>query len=357
MKLMKNNSWIVILIIVVIAIFIFIYQNNGEKIEEIEIVPYNENQIILGTPRIIPDVAKDAIPPLDFPKYVKASEVDYLGGSDIVIGVDINNDTRAYPINILNWHEIVNDNIGGKDVLVTYCPLCKSSILFSRVLDGEVLTFGNTGSLYESTLLMYDRETESFWGQVGGRAIEGELKGKRLEMLPVTTTRWKDWKSLHPDTLVLSLDTGFNRNYESNPYSEYDRVKVALPPFPLSIIDKRMDPKELIVGVIFNDVKKAYPIDQLGWKIINDKVGNENIVVITRPKLTSVFFPEVDGKILEFEFVDKTIFDKQTGSEWNFLGQAINGSLEGRRLRPVPIVYAFWFGWVAEYPDTLLYSE
>ena len=118
-----------------------------------------------------------------------------------------------------------------------------------------------------------------------------------------------------------------------------------------------MDPKELIVGVIFNDVKKAYPIDQLGWKIINDKVGNENIVVITRPKLTSVFFPEVDGKLLEFEFVDKNIFDKQTGSEWNFLGQAINGSLEGWGLRPEPIVYAFWFGWVAEYPDTLLYSE
>jgi len=204
---------------------------------------------------------------------------------------------------------------------------------------------------------MYDRETESLWGQVGGRAIEGELKGKRLEMLPSTTTRWKDWRNLHPETLVLSLDTGYRRNYKSNPYSTYDRVKNSLPPFPISLVDKRLEPKELIIGVIFNDAKKAYPINKLGWEIINDRVGNEDIVVITRPKLTSVFFSELDGKILKFEFVNNRIFDKNTNSEWNFLGQAVNGSLKGKKLKSAPIVYAFWFGWVVEYPDTSLYTE
>jgi len=317
----------------------------------------NENQIILGKPRIIPDVPKDAIPPLDFPKYIKADEVDFLGGNDLIIGVNINDDTRAFPIIILNWHEIVNDKIGGKDVLVSYCPLCKSAILYDRILEGKLLSFGNTGALYESTLLMYDRETESSWAQIGGRAIEGELKGKRLKALPSTTTRWKDWKNLHPDTLVLSLDTGHRRNYESNPYETYDRKKEALPPFPISLIDKRLPPKELIVGVNFNDVKKAYPINQLGWKVINDKIGKEDIVIFTRPKLTSVFFAELDGEKLEFEFINKTIVDKNTGSEWNFLGQAVDGSLKGKKLTAAPSVYAFWFGWVAEYPNTLLFSE
>ena len=357
MKKSKKSIIIIFLIIIIIAILFFINQNNEKQIEDTEIIKYNENQVILGKPRIIPDVPKDAIPPLDFPEYVNADEVDFLDGSDIVIGIEINGDARAYPIRILNWHEIVNDNIGGQDVVVTYCPLCKSSILFSRVLDGRLLSFGNTGSLYESTLLMYDRETESLWCQVGGRAIEGELKGKRLEMLPSTTTRWKDWRNLYPNTLVLSPDTGYRRNYESNPYSTYDRVKDSLPPFPISLVDKRLSPKELILGVVFDDAKKAYPINQLGWKVINDEVGDENIVVFTRPKLTSVFFAELNGDILEFELVDQTIVDKNTKSEWNFLGQAIKGSLEGKRLRSAPIVYAFWFGWVVEYPDTKLFSN
>lgn len=328
----------------------------GQKIETSIPTTYNEYQRILGIPRIVPDVPKDAIPPLDFPKYVKADEVDFLLGKDLVIGVDINNDTRAYPIIILNWHEIVNDKIGGQDVVVTYCPLCKSAILFSRVLDDKILSFGNTGSLYESTMLMYDRETESLWAQVGGRAIEGEFKDKRLKALPSTTTRWKDWRNLHPDTLVLSLDTGYTRNYDSSLYANYDLNTNSLPPFPISLIDDRLPPKEQIIGVIFNDAKKAYPINQLGWKVINDKVGNENIVVFTRPKLTSVFFSELDGKIIEFELVDTTIIDKETKSEWNFLGQAINGSLKGKKLKPAPSIYSFWFGWVAEYPDTSLHT-
>jgi len=222
--------------------------------------------------------------------------------------------------------------------------------------DGQLLSFGNTGSLYESTLLMYDRETDSFWAQIGGRAIEGKLKDKRLEMLPSTTARWKDWKTLHPNTLVLSQNTGFVRNYDSNPYEKYDRKKGALPPFPVSLIDKRLEPKELILGLVFDGEKKAYAYNQLGWKVINDKIGNENIVIFTRPKLTSAFFPELDGEILEFEMINNTIFDKKTKSEWNFLGQAIEGSLKDKKLKSAPVVNSFWFGWVAEYPDTKLYS-
>jgi len=352
-----NNFAIIISVILIFIIIIFINKNNDEIIvEDSEVVP-TDTQIILGKPRIIPDVPKDAIPPLDFPKYLKVDEVDFLEGNDIVIGIEINGDARAYPIRILNWHEIVNDNIGGKEVVITYCPLCKSSILFSRVLDGRLLSFGNTGSLYESTLLMYDRETESLWGQVGGRAIEGELKGKRLEMLPSTTTRWKDWINLHPNTLVLSLDTGYRRNYVSDPYSTYDRNKDSLPPFPISLVDKRLSPKELIIGVNLNNEKKAYPINQLGWEVINDKVGNEDIVVFTKPKLTSVFFAELDDDVLEFELIDSKIFDKNTHSEWDFLGQAVSGSLKGKKLRAAPIAYAFWFGWVVEYPDTKLFSN
>jgi len=352
-----KNRHIFVIVTLLILIFFIVNLNNKKTYEiESDIVP-TETQLILGTPRVVPDVPKDAIPPLDFPKYVQAHEVDFLMGNDLVLGIEINGDVRAYPLKIMNWHEIVNDNIGGRNVVVTYCPLCKSGVLFSRELEGKTLSFGNTGSLWESVLLMYDRETESFWAQVGGRAVEGTLKGKRLEMLPSITTRWKDWKNLYPDTLVLSPDTGYDRNYKINAYDRYYLDKEKLPPFPLSLIDNRLLPKDLVIGVKLGDEKIAYPVDKIGWKIVHDSLNGENIVLFTRPKLSGVYFSDLEGTKMEFEIINNSIFDKNTDSRWNFLGQSIEGPLKGKRLRSAPIAYTFWYGWVAEYPDTMLYES
>ncbi len=269
---------------------------------------------------IIPDVPRDAIPPLDSPKYESAQEAGWLRDDDIVLGVEFNNDARAYPLKILNWHEIVNEKIGGKDVLVSYCPLCRSGILFDRNLEGRVLTFGNTGALYESDMVMYDRQTESFWFQVAGRAIRGPLKGKELSLLPSYLTTWKQWRALYPTTKVLSRKTGFIRRYESDPYSGYD-VPNSLPAFPVSITDNRLPYKEKVIGLLVNHMAKAYPVNLVRGKTLQDKVNGQRVEII--------------------------------GDQAGISARAFY--IEAGRRKPAPSVATYWFAWYAAHPDTLVF--
>jgi hypothetical protein len=269
---------------------------------------------------IIPDVPKDAIPPLDFPQYESPQEASWLQDDDIVLGVEFNNDARAYPIRILNWHEIVNERIGGKDVLVSYCPLCRSGILFGRHLEGRLLTFGNTGALYESDMVMYDRQTESFWFQVAGRGIRGPLKGKELTLLPSFLTTWKQWRGLYPATKVLSRKTGFARHYELDPYRNYD-VPNSLPAFPVSITDSHLPNKEKVIGLVVNHVSKAYPVKLVQGKTIQDKVNGQRVEIVGDQLGISARVFYIDA---------------------------------GRR-KPAPSVATYWFAWYAAHPNTLIF--
>lgn len=270
---------------------------------------------------IIQDVPKDAIIPLDFPSYVSAREVNWLKDDDIVLGVSFEEDARAYPALILNWHEIVNEKIGGREVVITYCPLCRSGIVFDRHLDGRVLTFGNTGALYESDLVMYDRETQSFWYQVGGRSIKGPLEGKMLSILPSLLTTWQEWRRIHPETKVLSRNTGYQRDYQSDQYRGYDSPN-SPPSFPVSRTDNRLPPKTKIVGVLIGDSAKAYPLEAVRGKAIQDVVGGQKIEVAgsTNRVSAQVFFLSEDGLRKE-----------------------------------APAVATFWFAWFAAHPDTQVY--
>jgi len=207
---------------------------------------------------------KDGIPALDQPRFVSVEEADtWLEAREPVIQLTVGDDPRAYPLQILIWHEIVNDTLGDTPVSVTFCPLCNTAIVFSRRLEGQVLDFGTTGNLRNSDLVMYDRQTETWWQQFGGEGIVGELAGKRLQTLPARIVAWQDFVDDHPDGKVLSRDTGHSRSYGQNPYTGYDDVDQ--PPFfsAANADDGRLPPKERVVFVERDAESVAIPFSSL----------------------------------------------------------------------------------------------
>jgi len=207
---------------------------------------------------------KDGIPPIDAPRFVPVAETTYLEPREPVIELTIRGETRAYPIQILIWHEIVNDELGGVPVAVTFCPLCNTAIAFDRRVDGRTLDFGTTGKLRHSDLVMYDRQTESWWQQFGGEALVGRYTGTRLERLPARIVAWADFARAHPRGQVLTRETGFDRSYGVNPYEGYDDVD-SPPIFPVPG-DKRLPPKERVVYVERGDESVAVPYSVLARK-------------------------------------------------------------------------------------------
>ncbi len=228
---------------------------------------------------------KDGIPAIDAPMFVPVNEASsFLEAREPVVQLELGGDVRAYPLQILIWHEIVNDNVGGRPVTVTFCPLCNTTIVFDRRLDGRLLDFGTTGNLRNSDLVMYDRETESWWQQFSGEAVVGELAGKRLTKLPATIVAWEDFKRMHPDGMVLSRDSGFSRSYGENPYPGYDSVDS--PPFfaAANQDDDRLPPKERVVFIEHGGEQVVVPFSALaGAKKIEVEVGGERLDVIWKP--------------------------------------------------------------------------
>ena len=192
---------------------------------------------------------KDGIPAIDIPHFTAAQQVDWIEDREPVISVTVGDETRGYPLQILTWHEIANDELGGVPVAVTFCPLCNTAIVFDRRLHGEVLSFGTTGKLRDSDLVMYDRETESWWQQFSGEALVGELAGAKLRQLPVRIVAWDEFRDEHPAGLVLDRDTGFSRDYGTNPYAGYDRIDSSPIFATRNEDDDRLLPKERVVYV------------------------------------------------------------------------------------------------------------
>ena len=328
-------------------------------------VPFQE--IFSGGP------PRDGIPPIDNPKFATLEEGDeFLGPLEPAISFELNGEAKAYPLQILIWHEIVNDVVGGTPVAVTFCPLCNSAIVFDRRLDGVTHRFGTTGNLRNSDLIMWDRETESWWQQFTGEGIVGELTGKKLTFLPATIISWEAFKNANPDGQVLSRDTGFSSNYGENPYVGYDRVDN--PPFLFfGDLDGRLPPKERVVSVTVGEVDAAFPFSVLEKeRAVNHKVGDRNLAVFFKPGTVSaldgrlirdsddigaagLYDARLDGRVLTFEFDGGEIVDAQTGSSWNILGQAVSGPLIGRKLEPIAHTNSFWFAIGAFKPDSKIY--
>ena len=300
---------------------------------------------------------KDGIPSIDDPVFATAENAHFMSDSDTVIGLEISGETRAYPLFILVWHEIVNDVVGGIPVSVTYCPLCYTNQVFERVIDGKEVEFGTSGKLYNSNLLMYDRLTESYWSQALGMAVKGELTGYKLNLIPFDVITWGDWKKIHPDTLVLTTDTGHIRSYATDPYGDYYTEPRII--FPVENNDDRMHPKEIILGFNMEGVSKAYKQkDVESNTLINDFLGESPLLLISLFSQNSRAFERtVDDNVLDFVFSDNKITDLQTNSEWNYDGLSISGEHKGTQLQRIPIEPGFWFEWVAFHPKTLVYGD
>ncbi|MGH7321054.1 MAG: DUF3179 domain-containing protein [Candidatus Rokuibacteriota bacterium] len=316
----------------------------------------------------------DGIPPIDRPKFVRVADADrWLKGREPVMAFESQGVARAYPLQVMTWHEIVNDVVGDLPIVATFCPLCNTAIVFDRRVDGDVLDFGTSGMLYNSDLVMYDRKTHSLWIQMTGEAVVGDLIGKRLTVLPAAVVAWEEWKTAHPGGQVLSRDTGHSRPYGRNPYVGYDRVDQ--PPFLFrEALDGRLPPMERVVAISLHGQEKAYPFPALRQAgVIHDRLGGRELVVFFRPGTasaldqasiadskdvgaTGVFVPEVEGRSLRFRVQDGQIVDRETGSRWNLLGHAVTGPLTGKRLPRILHVDTFWFAWGAFKPRTAIYA-
>ena len=317
-------------------------------------------------------VPPDGIPPIDTPRFVAAAEVTWLTPDEAVLAPAIGSPARAYPVRIMIWHEIVNDTIDGRPVAVTYCPLCNSALAFDRRLGERVLTFGTSGMLYHSDLVMYDRQTESLWSQIEGRAIAGVLAGAELDRIPVQTVTWAQWQAANPDGLVLSRDTGVERDYGANPYVGYDDPE-SHPFLFQGEPDPRLPPKERIAGLGGDEDPVAVRLsDLVEVGVAEISVAGEPVVLWATEELrsplqkahvgqgravgaTGAFDPVLDGRHLEFTRTEDGLFvDTATGSRWNVLGEAVEGPLAGARLQPAEHLDTFWFAWAAFHPATRL---
>ena len=309
---------------------------------------------------------RDAIIPIYEPKYDPVEAGDWLDDDEFVIGYSHQGGAFAYPVKILNFHEIVNDYIDGVPVLVSYCPLCASGVVFDRELDGRVLLFGNTSALYESDLVMYDHQTGSYWFQVMGEAIVGSLAGKRLKMLPSVTVPWGKWKRLHPDTRVLSRNQGLSGGSVENVYEGdqfiglSQQVNRGMFSFPVTRekLDGRLRPGDMVFTIRVGESHKAYALTEASDWLLNDVVGDEMVAVIGRAKgpTAVAYLSRANGLVLSFKLDDDTMVDVETGSEWDDAGRAVSGPMAGAQLTAVPSLTSFWFSLVGGLPGIELYN-
>jgi hypothetical protein len=231
---------------------------------------------------------RDGIPPVDEPKPTSQDDADqWLSEREPVLAVEVGDQVRAYPLQILVWHEIVNDTLGGRPIAVTYCPLCNSSLVFDRRVGGRTLTFGTTGNLRRSDLVMWDRQTESWWQQLSAEAVVGELTGTRLKVLPSQMLSWADFKRIHPGGDVLSRDTGVQRDYGSNPYAGYDEPDSA--PFLFEgETDDRLPPKERVVAIFADNETIVVPFSRLVREpVVQTDAGGRPVVVFYKRGVVS----------------------------------------------------------------------
>ena len=271
-----------------------------------------EEEIVSGGP------PKDGIPALTDPAVMAAEAATFLRPDDRVLGVEWHGQARAYPIQILNWHEVVNDRVGGAPIAVTYCPLCGTGMVFDANHEGTRVTFGVSGLLYNSDVLLYDRTTESLWSQLGMEAVAGPRVGDRLTWLPVAHTTWAAWYAAHPTTDVLSLQTGYRRDYARDPYASYGASARLM--FPVRHRDDRLATKAWVLGVLLNGEPKAYPLDRLpNGPMLEDALGGQQVRIRYDAAARSASVTDQDGQ-------------------------------------PIPAVQAYWFAWAAFYPDTVIYE-
>lgn len=313
---------------------------------------------------------KDGIPAIHNPSFSSPeSTTKWLDKSEPVLVVEHAGEARAYPLQILLWHELVNDQIEDLPVLVSFCPLCNAALAFDRRVGGRVYNFGVSGLLRHSDMVMYDRQTDSLWQQATGEAIVGSMTGEQLEVVSSQVIPFETFRRAFPNGKVLNRPSGVARRYGETPYVGYEFGNRLM--FPAGSGRKiPVPPLERLVTIEIGDRVKAYPLSAIRRrKTVEGELGDQRYVVFFEPSTVTpmdsrriadsravgavgVFSPEVDGKHLQFRFKDGKIEDQETGSTWNLLGMAIEGPLKGTRLAPIQHSVFYAFAWLAFRPDT-----
>ena len=310
---------------------------------------------------------KDGIPALLNPPLIDPDQADYLTDEDLVVGYKMGSDVRAYPHKILDWHEIINDDIGGRPLAITYCPLTGTAVGWDRNIQGNVTTFGVSGLLFNTNLIPYDRFTDSNWSQMRLVSINGPLQGERITSFQVIETTWGSWKEMYPDTKVVSLETGISRPYDTFPYinssgQDYREDPYLL--FPIQVDDNRLPRKDRVHGVIINGEAKVYPLadfeDQV--TVIRDNFLDRELLVVgdrSTNFANSFLIVQQEFNSLEFSAVQDqlpVVMEDNEGNLWDIFGEAVAGPRAGQKLVPTSSFIGYWFSWGTFYPGAEIFT-
>jgi len=313
---------------------------------------------------------KDGIPSIDNPDFAPLGEINFIPDDRLIIGVKIGDEIRAYPHQILDWHEIVNDQIGAKSIALVYCPLTGTGLCWNREIDGEVTEFGVSGLLFRNNLIAYDRSSNSNWPQMQLRSAHGEHKGRNIEILQVVETTWETWKKLYPESMVHTANTGHNRNYNGFTYGQdylFNHNNIL---FPVTNSDGRLQNKNRVHGIIASDFAgmeatvKVYVINEFGEgvNLIVDHVGdNQYIIAGSNEYNFAAAFQLLPGNgvSLQFEAVQNqlpVIMQDNEGNLWDIFGYAVAGPRQGDRLQAARSYTGYWFAWADFFPGLDIYE-
>jgi len=305
---------------------------------------------------------KDGIPSIDSPRFIDAndSSASFLNDEDLVVGIVNENVIRAYPHKILDWHEIVNDQLNSEFITINYCPLTGTAFGWESEVNGAKSTFGVSGLLYNSNLILYDRYTDSYWPQLKLQCANGTLIGNKPSLKNVVETNWGTWKKLYPNTKVLSLETGFSRNYNFYPYGDY-KTNQDFFLFTASPSNDALPNKKRIYAILDEDVSKVYQFEKFnGGKVIKDVFNGIEYLVVGNENLINSFELNAGELDLNFEYDfnnSETFFKDNEGNKWSIFGEAIEGPRTGEQLKASKSVVSFWFAIAAFYPNPKIYIQ
>lgn len=305
---------------------------------------------------------KDGIPSIDNPRFTGVNNASYLLDNDLVIGYKNGAVVRAYPHPILDWHEIVNDEVNGKKIALTYCPLTGSAIAWNRDGLAGGSTFGVSGLLYNSNLIPYDRGSQSNWSQMMIKSVNGNFIGNEIETSQLVETTYKTWKEMYPNSKILSTNTGFSRTYGNYPYGGYRTNNDLL--FPVNREDNRLHKKARVLGIIVGESTITYPIGSFSEDVAvinNNFSGLNHVTAVSKGKNFAVAYNRElnDGTLLEFTAVQNElpiIMVDGEGNKWDIFGVAVEGPRAGTVLEVTKSFISYWFAWAAFYPNAVIYQ-